>query len=156
MKSNGLRTRAHERDDRRRQEDPCFDKRECISLRVAAKIAGKSESTTRIWCDEYGLGRRIGGGTWAVSKVAQAMFLDGDTGPCRLITPATGTGTWWLRIFDGPGSELQLDRPLNDRNGPHVALRGKCEAHWNGQHEDCFNQIEVEDLWEFWQWQRKS
>jgi hypothetical protein len=27
---------------------------------------------------EHGLGRRIGGGTWSVSKVALAMFLDGD------------------------------------------------------------------------------
>jgi hypothetical protein len=55
-----------------------FDKRECISLKTAATIAGKSESTLRAWCDEHGLGRRIGGGTWSVSKVALAMFLDGD------------------------------------------------------------------------------
>jgi hypothetical protein len=38
-----------------------FDKRECISLKEAADIAGRSESTMRNWCDEYGLGRRIGG-----------------------------------------------------------------------------------------------
>jgi hypothetical protein len=55
-----------------------FDKRECISLKEAADIAGKSESTVRGWCDEHGLGRRVGGGTWSVSKVALAMFLDGD------------------------------------------------------------------------------
>jgi len=54
-----------------------FDKREVFDLRAAAKIAGKSESTMRIWCEAYGLGRRIGG-TWAVSKVALAMFLDDD------------------------------------------------------------------------------
>ena len=55
-----------------------FDKRECISLKEAAAIAGKSESTMRNWCVEHGLGRRIGGGFWMVSKVAMAMFLDGD------------------------------------------------------------------------------
>jgi hypothetical protein len=55
-----------------------FDKRECISLKEAADIADRSESTMRNWCDEYRLGRRIGGGPWMVSKVALAMFLDGD------------------------------------------------------------------------------
>jgi hypothetical protein len=53
-----------------------FDKRECISLKQAADIAGKSESTLRTWCKCYGLGRRVGGGTWCVSKVALAMHLD--------------------------------------------------------------------------------
>jgi hypothetical protein len=56
-----------------------FDKRECISLKEAADIAGRSESTMRNWCDEYGLGRRIGGGPWSVSKVALLIFLDGNT-----------------------------------------------------------------------------
>jgi hypothetical protein len=55
-----------------------LDKRECISLKEAAGIADKSESTMRAWVDEHGLGRRIGGGTWSVSRVALAMFLDGD------------------------------------------------------------------------------
>jgi hypothetical protein len=55
-----------------------FDKRECISLKEAAGIAGKSESTMRAWVEEHGLGRRIGGGTWSVSRIALAMFLDGD------------------------------------------------------------------------------
>jgi hypothetical protein len=55
-----------------------FDKRECINLKEAADIAGKSESTMRGWCDEHGLGRRVGGGTWMVSEIALAMFLDGD------------------------------------------------------------------------------
>jgi hypothetical protein len=55
-----------------------FDKLECISLKEAADIAGRSESTMRNWCDEYGLGRRIGGGPWSVSRVALTMHLDGD------------------------------------------------------------------------------
>jgi hypothetical protein len=60
-----------------------FDKRECISLKEAADIAGKSESTLRAWCEQHGLGRRVGGGTWSVSKVALAMFLDGDAKALR-------------------------------------------------------------------------
>jgi hypothetical protein len=60
-----------------------FDKRECISLKEAADIAHRSESTMRNWCDEYGLGRRIGGGPWSVSKIALAMFLDGDVKALR-------------------------------------------------------------------------
>jgi hypothetical protein len=55
-----------------------FDKREGISLKQAAGIAGKSEATMRGWAEVHGLGRRVGGGTWSVSRVALAMFLDGD------------------------------------------------------------------------------
>ena len=54
-----------------------FDIREVLSVRAAAKIAGNSESTMRNWCEELGLGRRIGG-KWAVSQVALAMWLDAD------------------------------------------------------------------------------
>lgn len=56
-----------------------YDPREGISLAVAAKRAGKSESTIRNWCHQHGLGRRVGGGVWVVSQVALAMFLDGQT-----------------------------------------------------------------------------
>lgn len=55
-----------------------YDPREGISLKKAAARAGKSESTLRNWCVQHGLGRRVGGGVWVVSKVALAMFLDGD------------------------------------------------------------------------------
>jgi hypothetical protein len=56
---------------------------ECLSLTQAADIAGKSPSTMCGWCEEHGLGRRIGGGVWSVSKVAFAMHLDGDTKALR-------------------------------------------------------------------------
>jgi hypothetical protein len=55
-----------------------YDKRECISLKEAADIAGKSKSTMRGRCSKDGLGRRVGDGTWMVSKVALNMFLNGD------------------------------------------------------------------------------
>jgi hypothetical protein len=47
-----------------------FDKRECLSLKEAAGIAGKSEATLRGWREQHGLGRRVGGGTRSASKVA--------------------------------------------------------------------------------------
>jgi hypothetical protein len=39
-------------------------------LNVAAERAGKSPGTIRNWCIEHGIGRRVGGGPWIVSKVA--------------------------------------------------------------------------------------
>jgi hypothetical protein len=63
--------------DRRKVLSP-FNKAECLSLRQAAAIAGKSESTMRTWSDQFGVGRRVAGGSWSVSKVALAMLLDGD------------------------------------------------------------------------------
>jgi hypothetical protein len=53
-----------------------YDKREGFSLGEAADLAGKSAGTIRNWCIQHGLGRRVGGGTCVVSKVAFAMFLD--------------------------------------------------------------------------------
>jgi hypothetical protein len=55
-----------------------FDVREGIDLSGAAKRAGKSQTTIRNRCNQRGLGRRVGGGVWVVSKVALAMHLDGD------------------------------------------------------------------------------
>ena len=55
-----------------------YDPREGISLAEAAALAGKKAGTIRNWCVQHDLGRRVGGGKWVVSRVALAMFLDGD------------------------------------------------------------------------------
>lgn len=55
-----------------------FDRREAITLKQAAAIAGRSETTVRGWCASYHIGRRVVGGPWMVSRVALAMLLDGD------------------------------------------------------------------------------
>jgi len=55
-----------------------FDKREAMTLREAAKLAGKSEGTVRTWCQQHDIGWRVAGGPWCVSRVALAMLLDGD------------------------------------------------------------------------------
>lgn len=53
-----------------------YDSQEAISLKEAAAIADRSVGTIRNWC-ESGIGRKVGG-QWRVSRVALAMFLDGD------------------------------------------------------------------------------
>jgi hypothetical protein len=55
-----------------------YDRREALSIEQAAERAGKSASTLRNWCEQHGIGRRIGNGHWEVSRVALQMFLDGD------------------------------------------------------------------------------
>ena len=54
-----------------------FDRREALTLRKAADTAGRCEATIRSWCDQHGVGRKVGG-LWLVSRVALAMYLDGD------------------------------------------------------------------------------
>jgi hypothetical protein len=56
-----------------------FDVAEAICLKDAAARAGKGQTTVRNWCRDHHIGRRVGGGTWMVSQVALAMFLDGDS-----------------------------------------------------------------------------
>lgn len=60
-----------------------FDHREAMSLRSAAKFAGRSETTVRGWCAMYGIGRRIVGGPWTVSRVALAMLIEGQQDALR-------------------------------------------------------------------------
>jgi hypothetical protein len=55
-----------------------YDRREAISLRVAAEIADRSESTLRSWCQRYHIGRRVCSGPWEVSRPALLMLLDGN------------------------------------------------------------------------------
>jgi hypothetical protein len=55
-----------------------FDRREVASLKEAAAIAGKSETTLRAWCNTHGIGRRVADGQWSISRVALQMLLEGD------------------------------------------------------------------------------
>jgi hypothetical protein len=83
-----------------------FDKRECISLKEAADIAGRSESTMRNWCDEYGLGRRIGGGPWSVSRVALTMHLHGDLKALKAYHAGDRTHPAVIAYFQWAGLEI--------------------------------------------------
>ncbi|MGU3449685.1 hypothetical protein [Methylobacterium sp. 391_Methyba4] len=55
-----------------------FDRREGCSVEEAAELAGKSIRTMRMWCEQYHIGRRVGGGPWVVSRVALGMLLEDD------------------------------------------------------------------------------
>jgi hypothetical protein len=54
-----------------------YDPAEAISVKEAARRAGKSERTIRNWCLDRHIGRRIAG-RWAVSAPALDMLLAGD------------------------------------------------------------------------------
>jgi hypothetical protein len=72
-------------------------------LKQAAGITGKSESTLRGWCDQHGLGRRVGGGAWLVSKVALAIFLDGGEKALRAYHAGERTDPKVIGYFERTG-----------------------------------------------------
>ncbi len=61
-----------------------YDPREAVSVRVAARFAGVSEQTIRNQCAKFGIGRRVGGGQYQVSRIAHRMLLEGDHKALRL------------------------------------------------------------------------
>ena len=60
-----------------------FDRREGMTTAEAASVAGRTERCIRLWCVEHEIGRRVAGGPWLVSRVALAMFLDGNATALR-------------------------------------------------------------------------
>lgn len=54
-----------------------YNRSEALTVPEAAQIAGRSVRTIREWCLLHDIGRRIAG-RWAVSRIALAMFLEGD------------------------------------------------------------------------------
>jgi hypothetical protein len=87
-----------------------YDKREGIPLNVAAERAGKSPGTIRNWCIEHGIGRRVGGGQWIVSKVALAMFLDGDEVALAAYKEGDRSGDRVVAYFRREGLEGLLEK----------------------------------------------
>ncbi|KAB1071548.1 helix-turn-helix domain-containing protein [Methylobacterium planeticum] len=60
-----------------------FDRREGLTTSEAAERANRTERTIRMWCRDHDIGRHVAGGPWLVSKVALAMFLNGDAAALR-------------------------------------------------------------------------
>ncbi|MGU3538894.1 helix-turn-helix domain-containing protein [Methylobacterium sp. A54F] len=60
-----------------------FDRREGLTTAEAAERANRTERTIRMWCRDHDIGRHVANGPWLVSKVALAMFLNGDEGALR-------------------------------------------------------------------------
>lgn len=82
-----------------------YNPREAISLRQAAKLAGRSESTVRSWCAEYHIGRRVVGGPWQVSRAALAMLLDGDEAALNAYLDGDRVGPLVLTYLEGLADE---------------------------------------------------
>ena len=83
-----------------------YDPREAMSVRQAAKLAGRSETTVRGWCGCYHIGRRVVGGPWQVSRVALAMLLDGRDDALRAYLSGARSGelvdAYFARIKNSP------------------------------------------------------
>jgi hypothetical protein len=92
-----------------------FDRREALSLRQAADIAGKSTETVRRWCALHDLGRRVGDGQWMVSRVTLAMWLDGDRTALRAYLAGDRTGPAVRPFFERAG--LCLTATCNGQPG---------------------------------------
>jgi hypothetical protein len=65
--------------------------------------AQKKVGTIRNWCVQHHLGRRVGGGTWVVSKVALAMHLDGDLKALRTYHAGDRTSNLVAPYFERAG-----------------------------------------------------
>jgi len=81
-----------------------FHRSETLSIAEAADLAGKSVRTVRDWCACLDIGRRVGG-QWAVSRVALAMFLDGDRNALASYLRATSQTV--LAYFERCGAEVR-------------------------------------------------
>jgi hypothetical protein len=96
-------------------EDPAlnvlipYDPREGCTLQQAAARAGKPPSTIKNWCQNRGIGRRVGGGVWVVSRVALEMFLDGDAAALLAYHQGERAGTLVRPYFERVGLLPKLD-----------------------------------------------
>ena len=54
-----------------------YHRLEAMTVLEGAEASGRTPRTVRGWCQSYDLGRRVGG-RWALSRIALAMYLDGD------------------------------------------------------------------------------
>ena len=101
-----------------------YDKREGVPLNIAAERAGKSPGTVRNWSIEHGIGRGVGGGQWIISKVALAMFLDGDEEALRLYKAGDRSECQSPRLFREDGD----CRPNNSRRPRAQPHHSRCTA----------------------------
>ena len=83
---------------------------EVISLKEAAALAGKSERTLQLWCERYGLGRRIGW-AWHVSRVALAMHLDGNREALAAYHAGVRTGALVGPYYESAGAPQTPQTP---------------------------------------------
>ena len=86
-----------------------FHRSEMLTIAEAAEIAGRSIRTMREWCLRYDIGRRIGG-QWNVSKVALAMWLDGNKNSLKAYLGGDRSSPEVTEYFERLGVPLRARR----------------------------------------------
>ncbi len=102
-----------------------FDKREAITVRVAARLAGVSERTVQSWCSQHNIGRHVAGGPWKVSRCALLMLLDDDTAALREYQAGQRAGRvaeYFRRAGLHQPQTPQLPQPASGASGPGGAI----------------------------------
>ena len=95
---------------------PYFPK-EAMWLHDAAEFAEVGCSTMRLWCAEYGLGRKLcGGRPWRVSRVALAMHLDGDRAALKAYHGGDRTSALVVGYYSRFGLARALAESLSREN----------------------------------------
>jgi hypothetical protein len=76
-----------------------YDPMEALSVKEAAGLAGRSQSTLRNWCERFGIARKIAGGNWEISRIALQMLLDGDLEALAAYCAGDRTSPWVSAYF---------------------------------------------------------
>ena len=96
-----------------------FDSRESISIAVAAKLSGKGSNTIRLWAEQYGIGRKIGG-AWHISRVALQIFLDGNTATLNAYHAGNRTDPAVRSYFERVGCGALLQKSKKQSSHHHT------------------------------------
>jgi hypothetical protein len=100
-----------------------FIREEVVSMKEAAVIARVSESTIRKWCNEKGIGRRIAGGKWNISRVALQMVLEEETLALKAYLTGDRTSECVKTYFDRFGIPLPKIIPAKSATS---AISARC------------------------------
>ncbi len=92
-----------------------FQRAEVLSIAEAAVEADRQVRTMRDWCARHDIGRRIEG-QWAVSRVALAMFLDGDRAALAAYLAGDRSSPTVISYFERCGVPLPRQAPALDHH----------------------------------------
>jgi hypothetical protein len=84
-----------------------FNRKEELTPEQAAAIAGRKVRTIRLWCEQHQIGRKVGG-VLRISRVALAMYLDGDDEALRAYLAGERTSPRVTEYFRRAGLTVLL------------------------------------------------
>ncbi len=79
-----------------------YDRREAITLTIAATIADVTPETVRLWCLNFHIGRKVGA-RWRVSRPALMMHLEDDRAALRAYLAGDRAGDKVRPYFERAG-----------------------------------------------------